>query len=56
MNGFQAHMNAEYRQKYPKNALQAALKAWRRPFRMSEKPFFGFFGLFSDIKSAHTYF
>ena len=49
-------MHAEYRQKYQKIALQAALKAWRRPFRMSEKPYFRFLGLISDIKSAHTDF
>lgn len=49
-------MDIENCQKFQKIALQAALKAWRRPFRMSEKPFFRFIGLISDIKSTHTAF
>ena len=56
MNWFQAYINAENRQKFPKNALQAVLKAWWRPSRMPEKPFLRFIGLFSGMKSAYSDF
>jgi hypothetical protein len=54
--GFQAYMDIENCQKFQKIALQAALKAWRQPFRMFEKPFFRFLGLISDIKSTNFSF